>query len=453
MCDSSMKNSFETGPCRNAQILVFAVLLFVTNSFTCCISQENPTSSATWDSSAKPAPKIFTEPMVARVELRLTIGEKEVDVIEKGDLLTVLEEREKSFLIRTFRGVKGGIEKANLVTLAESVETYDEVIKGNPKVGRFYTLRAGAHWARGNTEKALADFDEAIRLGYVSANAYSSRALFLTATHAYEKAIEDFSKAIEKGDKSESIYVNRAAAYLQMNMVDEAIADYSAAIQLNDKNAGVIQQRATAHKVKGELDKAVVDFTKAMELSPNFIPAIMGRGYVYFQQGDHAKAIVDFSKVIELNGRAAVAFNNRGYNYQQIGKYKEALEDFKKAIELTPDYALAHQNLGWLLSTCKDESMRDAKTAIASATKACELNEYNDLSDLAALAASHASAKEFSLAIGLQEKIVERAAAPQKPLAEKLLELYRNEKPFDPDLKIESAAEIPTSEKTSDTNK
>ena len=114
---------------------------------------------------------------------------------------------------------------------------------------------------------------------------------------------------------------------------------------------------------------------------------------------------------------------------------------------------MAHQNLGWLLATCKDESLRDAKTAIASATKACELNEYNDLSDLAALAASHAAAKEFSLAIGLQEKIVERAAAPQKPLAEKLLELYRNEKPFDPDLKVDPATEASDSEKTPDAKK
>lgn len=33
-----------------------------------------------------------TEPLVARVEMRLAIGEKELDVIEKGDLLTLLEE-------------------------------------------------------------------------------------------------------------------------------------------------------------------------------------------------------------------------------------------------------------------------------------------------------------------------------------------------------------------------
>lgn len=424
--------SIKASISKTATIVVVLMLVALG---TICFAQEK--TAIVSSAASKAEERVFAEPMVARVELRLTIGEKEVDLIEKGDLLTVLEERPNSFLIRTFRGVRGGIEKSNLVTLAESVETYDEIIRDQPKIGRYYTLRAGAHWARGNAEKALSDFDEAIKLGYDTANAFASRALFLTSSHEYEKAIADFSKAIEKGDKSESIYINRAAAYLQMNLVDEAITDYTAAIQLNNKNAGVLQQRATAYKVKGELDNAIEDFNNAVVLSPNFIPAIMGRGYVYFQKGDHSKAIQDFSKVIELNGRAAVAFNNRGYNYQQVGKHVEALADYKKAIELTPEYALAHQNLGWLLAICKDESLRDPGAAIAAATKACELNEYNDLSDMAALAASHASAKQFAIAIGLQEKIVERAPPAQKPLAEKLLELYKNEKPFDPDLKLE----------------
>ena len=121
-------------------------------------------------------------------------------------------------------------------------------------------------------------------------------------------------------------------------------------------------------------------------------------------------------------------------------------------VELTPDYALAHQNLGWLLATCRDESLRDSKAAIASATKACELNQFNDLSDMAALAASHASAKEFDLAIGLQEKIVERAPQPQKPLAEKILELYRSEKPFDPELNVDAASEKPVPSNGSEQN-
>jgi tetratricopeptide (TPR) repeat protein len=388
-----------------------------------------PTSSMQW-----------TEPMVSRVELRLTIGEKEVDVIERGDLVTILEDRGERFLVRTFRGVKGVVEKVNLLSLAESVEVYDELIKSQPEVGRLYTLRAGAQWARGAGEAALKDFDEAIRLGYDTANAFSSRALFLAATGEHQKAVADFSEAMKKGEKTEANYINRAASHMQLNQLDDAIADYSEALALNEKNAGILQQRATAYKVKGDLEKAIEDFSKAIELAPKFIPAIMGRGYIYFQQGDHSKAIEDFSKVIELNNRASVAYNNRGYNWQLMGKEKEALVDFEKSVELEPEYALAHQNLAWLLATCNDKTLRNPKRAIESATKACELNQYNDLSDMAALAASHAAAEQFDLAIGIQEKIVERAPQEQKSLAKKLLELYKENKPFDPQVGSETSA-------------
>lgn len=425
---------------KSLQVIVLAISV----GWPALVQGQDAGGSPPTGSEQKPAPSTsttaqLTEPMVSRVELRLTIGEKEVDVIERGDLVTILEDRGERFLVRTFRGVKGVVDKVNLLSLAESVEVYDELIKTQPKEGRLYTLRAGAQWARGAGDEALKDFDEAIRLGYDTANAFSSRALFLAASGQHEKAIEDFSAALEKGEKTEANYINRAASYMQLNRLDDAIADYSQALTLNSKNAGILQQRATAYKVKGDLDRAIDDFTKAIELAPKFIPAIMGRGYIYFQQGDHPKAIVDFSKVIELNDRASVAYNNRGYNLQLIGKEKEALVDFSKSIELEPEYALAHQNLAWLLATSSDKSLRDPKRAIESATKACELNQYNDLSDMAALAASHAAAEQFDLAIGIQEKIVERAPEEQKALAKKLLELYKDNKPFDPQLGSETS--------------
>lgn len=408
--------------------------------------QEQLESTASRASQALEQPPIPVEPFVSRVELRLTIGDKEVDVIERGDLVTILEDRGSRYLVRTFRGVKGVVDKVNLSTLAESVEVYDELIREQPTVGRLYTLRAGAQWARGAGAQALKDFDEAIKLGYDTANAYSSRALFLSATQEYERAIEDFTVAITKGEKNEANFINRAAAYMQLNQLDKAISDYSAALAMNENNAGILQQRGTAYKIKGDLGKAVEDFSKAIELSPKFIPAIMGRGYLYFQQGDHQKAITDFSKVIELNEKASVAYNNRGYNLQLVGKEREALLDFEKSIVLEPSYALAHQNLAWLLATSTELTLRNPVRAIESATKACELNQYNDLSDLAALAAAHASAKQFDLAIGIQEKIVERAPEEQKGLAKKLLELYRENKPFDAKIAVETATEKPSLE-------
>ncbi len=170
----------------------------------------------------------------------------------------------------------------------------------------------------------------------------------------------------------------------------------------------------------------------AGKTKPESISAYMSRGYLYFQLNKHAEAVEDFGAVVQINPKAAVAFNNRGYNLFQLGKAVDALRDYDEAIKLEPKYGLAHQNRAWLLATTDNKNLRDTKAAIESATTACELSEYQDLSDMAALAAAFAANEEFDKAIGIQEKIGDKAPPAQKPFAEKVLALYQNKQPFDP---------------------
>ncbi len=336
-------------------------------------------------------------PRVSRVQLKLVVDGEVVDVIEKGDLLTVLEDRGESYLVRTFNGRKGVVAKVNAVAISESADIYTELIDAAPTNGRLYTLRAGAYWEQGKQTEALADFNRAIELGYNEPHAFVSRALFHAAIGDFDKAVVDYNVAIEKEPNNVSHYVNRAAVFMSLNKFEDAKGDYDKAIDLDNDNPSLYQQRAIAQKALLKLDESIKDFTKALELDPRSIPVLMGRGFVFFQMGQHENAVSDFGKVIELNPKAAVAFNNRGYNLQQLSKDNEALSDFDKAIELAPQYGLAHQNRAWLLSTTKSADLKNADRAVESATKACELSQYKNPGDLAALAAAHAHAPNLSL--------------------------------------------------------
>ncbi len=402
--------------------------------------QAQPAVTTTSPASAAVLQTNFSEPVVARVEMKLTLNEKVIDTIEKGDLLTVTGERGDSYVIQTFNGQKGSVAKVNVARLAESVSVYDELIEANPKEGRLYTLRAGANWAIADNEKALADFNKAIELGYEEAHAFSSRGLFQAAIGEYDGAISDYTKAIEKDPKDEVPLVNRASVYMSMGKYEEAAQDYTNAIAINDKSAIYFQQRAIAQKLLGNIDKAVEDYDKAIRMEPSNVAAWMGRGFIKFQTGKAQEAIDDFSKVIELAPGTAVAFNNRGFNYQLLKQFDKADKDFKEALKLAPKYALALQNRGWLLTTCEDEKIRDAAAAVEIAKTVCELSEYKDVSDLTLLAAACALKKEFAEAIGWQEKVVEFAAEPQKGVAKKILELYKKNKPLDAKLLEEDEA-------------
>src|SRR5437773_4562093 len=90
---------------------------------------------------ARPAAAQELEPRVARVQMQLKFGDDTVDVIEPGELLTVVGEQEKGFVILTHPGRRGLVEKVNAVRLAEAVEIYDDLIKAKPEDGRLYTQR------------------------------------------------------------------------------------------------------------------------------------------------------------------------------------------------------------------------------------------------------------------------------------------------------------------------
>jgi tetratricopeptide (TPR) repeat protein len=372
----------------------------------------------------------FAGPVVARVEMKLTSGEDTVDVIEKGDLLTVTQEREDSYVILTHSGQRGAVAKVNAVKLPESVEIYTDLIEKSPKEGRFYTLRASAYWSLGQADKAVADFDRAIELGYDEAHAYTSRGLFHAEAGNFDKAIADYTKALEKSPDDVAPLINRAAVHMSQGNHQKAIDDYTAALKVKPENLPLLHQRGIAWKAAGKADQAIADFEAVIKKDEKNIAALMARGFLYYQLGKHTEAVEDFSRVIAINPEAAGALNNRGYNRFMIGQFKEALQDYDAAIKLVPNYGLAHQNRTWLLATVSDESLRNPDEAVKSGETACKLSNYQSLGDLSAFAAALAAAGKFEEAIGWQEKAVELAPANLKEFSKKMLKRYQEKLPY-----------------------
>lgn len=408
-------------------------------------SSDSSQPPATATQSTDSAATANADPIVAKIDLTLKLKDQIIDTISKGDLLTVVQEREKDYVILTSNGKKGAIAKENVAKLNDSLPVFDELILHAPEEGRLYTLRAGTHWAMGNEEKALADFNKAIELGYTAPHAYASRGMFHAKLHNFDEAIADFTKAIETDAKDEVSLMNRASIYMQLGHFAKAVDDYSAALKIRKENPLLYSQRAVAFKLLGKLEESVRDYDKAIELVDKDISAWMGRGFVKFQLGKHQAAIDDFSKVIELAPQSAVAFNNRGFNYQQIKQFKKAADDYQRAMELAPRYVLALQNRAWLLTACEDRSVREPVVAIELAKTINEISEFKDISDLTLLGAAFAAAGEFETAVGWQEKAVALANAEQKVLAEKILVLYQDKKELDPAILEQSQSDTSAS--------
>jgi len=87
--------------------------------------------------------------------------------------------------------------------------------------------------SKGEPDKALADFEEAIRLDPKDAYAYSSRGNSRTMKRQFDKAIADFDEAIRLGLKIAFVYHMRGYSWQQKGDQAKAIADLDEAIRLD----------------------------------------------------------------------------------------------------------------------------------------------------------------------------------------------------------------------------
>ena len=93
-----------------------------------------------------------------------------------------------------------------------------------------------------------------------------NRGLVYLARKDSEKAIADFSDAIRIDPYHAAVYELRGCVYGGLGEYDKAIADFTEVIRIKPDHAKAHFNRATAYEELGDADKAAADFAKAKKL-------------------------------------------------------------------------------------------------------------------------------------------------------------------------------------------
>jgi tetratricopeptide (TPR) repeat protein len=289
--------------------------------------------------------------------------------------------------------------------------------------------RGIAHAKKGEYDKAIADYTEAIKTWGGKDYLYYNRSLSYKRKKEYDKAITDLTEALRLNPKYVDAYSARGDAYDQAKDYVKALADYDQAITLKPDEAGLYYDRAAVYRHMGNDDKALADYDESIRRDPKYAFAYVNRGTVYNRKGDRDKAIADYTEAIRLAPKYAKAYYNRALVYQAKHDYERAITDFGQAMQLDPKNPDACENLAWILASCPQAHLRDGTKAVSYATKACELSEWKG-SVLSTLAAAYAEAGDFDQAIKWQSKYISAASETDKPNAQVRLALYEKRKPY-----------------------
>jgi tetratricopeptide (TPR) repeat protein/serine/threonine protein kinase len=290
-----------------------------------------------------------------------------------------------------------------------AITAYRKAIELDPKMAHVHGYLGACLHAKGDLDGAIAAYRKAIELDPKHASALGGLAQTLRAKgdldgaiQAYRRLIElvpDFNwynelvKAIlesqgkaandvvEAHRKALEMFPKMAVAHSRLAEVlaakrdwTGAVAAYDKAVELDPKLLSAWHGRGIAYcDHLGKPDKAVEDFTKAIELNSKYTSAWHNRGIAYNKMGQYDKAVLDFSEAIALDRNYVSAWLNRGNAFVSLGKYDKAREDYVTVLQLAPAHLLAHNGLAWLLATCPEAKLRDAKRAIELADKAVKL--------------------------------------------------------------------------------
>jgi tetratricopeptide (TPR) repeat protein len=182
----------------------------------------------------------------------------------------------------------------------------------------------------------------------------------------HDRAIADYDQAIGLDPNYAPAYAGRGMAYRAKGDIDRAIADYDQAIRLDPKLAFVYHLRGNAYRAKDEIDRAIADYDQAIRLSPKVAAVYYDRGFAYGLKGDNSRAIADYDQTIRLDAKRFLAYKNRGFIYLALDQLDRAIADYDAVLKLNAKHPEALYGRG-IAKLRKGDAAGNADIAAAKA--------------------------------------------------------------------------------------
>ena len=154
-------------------------------------------------------------------------------------------------------------------------------------------------------------------------------------------------------------------------------------------------------------------FDAAIRLDPNLWAAYYNRAISYQMQENWPACIKDLDASIRLKPDVFEPRFIRSITYRRVGNYAASLQDLNVLVNTArhlenPGLEVLYLNdRAWVLATAPDASVRNGKSALVDARRACDLSHWKRSDTLDSLAAAYAESGDFNSAIRYQQQAID----------------------------------------------
>lgn len=315
----------------------------------------------------------------------------------------------------------------------KAISDASKAIEFEPARMLAYELRAGVHYAMGNSAEAIKEFTDGLTKveGAEKAKLQKARGIFLLKLGRREDAISDLSQAVTLGHTSAVLYHYRGRAYSELGRYELAIQDYSEALKIEPDHDRSLRGRGWVYGCIGEFEKSLVDFNQLLEKSPKDVLTHGMRGYVRLEAGDREGGLTDLIYALEHGSKDPWTFLNAANAYYLHENMTKALEVNGHGLAIgdadVESVLQFQRGLLLLVSGQKNEATRFYKKAETGAFKKPDPLELQEaIVDLKEAMHFHPHIADAAAAILKElEKTLSHTQAPPQPRQEQCQRLRK----------------------------
>jgi tetratricopeptide (TPR) repeat protein len=178
-----------------------------------------------------------------------------------------------------------------------------------------FDRRGSAYVWKDDYDRAIEDFDRAIRLDPTYASGFLDRGMAFHNKKAYGRAMSDYSEAIRLNPKLANAFTNRCWVRAIIGELQAALVDCNQSLQLQSNNPSdpyIFDRRGFTYLKLGRFEEAISDYNTMIRRVPNYAGSLYGRGIAKIKKGDTTAGNADISAAKAIKPDIAVSFKAYG---------------------------------------------------------------------------------------------------------------------------------------------
>ncbi|MFW0717598.1 KGGVGR-motif variant AAA ATPase [Pedobacter sp. N23S346] len=203
----------------------------------------------------------------------------------------------------------------------------DRAITLNPSNYIFYSHRGILHYQNRDVQKAIADYQRAIKLNAKDPVLKFNLAHFYESIGELETSLAYLDQSYDFGEKS---FLAKSRIMSRLGRLEESIESLNIVLEINPLNAVALNRRAHALRVLGNYQQAFVDISKAIEADPKQAIFFATLAEIYAAQGKHDEFYLNFSIALSKGLTASAIATAKDIYLKYSGE--------KKFVELLTKY-------------------------------------------------------------------------------------------------------------------